>query len=147
MAEDPTRRRLPQRVRMTPSISRLTLPLVLGAALVSCGGDQPAVCGSANSLETSIQDLKDVDVKADGLSAVQSQLTTIKGDLADLKKDAESEFSAQIKAVDTSYSALKASAATATSDPSATNLAAVATAVSALVSEVKTLVNDVESTC
>ena len=132
---------------MTTSIARLLVPLLLGAALVACGSDQPAVCSSVDRLETSVEDLKDVDVTANGLTALQSQLTTIKEDVADLEEDATAEFSAQIEAVDTSYAGLKTSADTAKSDPSMSNLAAVATAVSALVADVKTLASDVRSTC
>ena len=132
---------------MTTLLARVLVTLLFGASLVACGGDQPAVCSSSDTLESSIEDLKDIDVKADGLSALQTQLATIKGDLADVKDDATSEFSAQIDAVDTSYAALKASADTAKSDPSVTSLAAVATAVSALVSDAKTLASDVQSTC
>ena len=106
--------------------------LVLGAALVGCGSDEPAVCGSVDTLETSVDDLKNVDVTANGLTALQSQLTTIKGDLAEVKDDATSEFSAQITAVETSYTALKDSADAAKADTSATSLAAVVSAVSAL---------------
>jgi hypothetical protein len=124
-----------------------TLATVLLGVLVACGSDEPAVCSSVDSLTASVDDLKDVDVAADGLAALQSQLTTIKGDLADVKKDATSEFSAQIQAVDTSYSALMTSAEAAKSDTSPTNLAAVAAAVAAFGDDVTTLTEDVKSTC
>jgi hypothetical protein len=37
------------------------------------------------------------------------RVTALKGDLADVKKDAKSQFSSQIDAVDTAFSTLKAS--------------------------------------
>jgi hypothetical protein len=132
---------------MTPLLATTVVTLVLGAALVGCGSDQPAVCGSVDTLETSIDDLRNVDVKANGLSALQSQLTTIKGDLADVKDDATSEFSTQITAVETSYSALKDSADAAKADTSQRAWRPLASAVSALAADVKTLVNGVQSTC
>jgi hypothetical protein len=133
---------------MTPFLAPTVLTLVLGASLVACGGgDQAPVCDSAENLKTSVENLKDVNVTANGLSALESQLTTIKADLRDLKDDVTSEFSAQITAIDTSYSALKASADTARSDPSVPNLAAVASAVSALGADARQLVDDVGSTC
>ena len=53
---------------MTTSLARALVPLMLGATLVACGGDEPAVCGSADNLKTSVENLKDVNVTANGVS-------------------------------------------------------------------------------
>ena len=70
---------------MPTFLARVLVTLLLGASLSACGSDQPAVCGSADTLESSIADLKDVDVKADGLSALQSQLATVKEEFVTAK--------------------------------------------------------------
>ena len=118
------------------------------AALVACGEDTPAVCGSADQLQSSFDELKDIDVTEDnGLDEFKSQLETVDGDLDQLTNDAESEFSSQVEAVATTWEALGASAEAATADPSADTLAAANTALSAFSTEVQALISDVKSTC
>ena len=81
------------------------------AALVACGEDTPAVCGSADQLQSSFDDLKDIDVTEDnGLDEFKSQLETVDGDLDQLTNDAKSEFSTQVDAVTATFEALGASA-------------------------------------
>ena len=67
------------------------------AALVACGEDTPAVCGSAEQLQSSFDDLKDIDItETNGLEEFKSQLETVDGDLDQLTNDAKSEFSSQV---------------------------------------------------
>ena len=118
------------------------------AALVACGEDTPAVCGSADQLQSSFEELKDIDVMQDnGLDEFKSQLETVDGDLDQLTNDAKSEFSSQVEAVATTWEALGASAEAATADPSADTLAAASTALSAFTTDVQALISDVKSTC
>ena len=64
------------------------------AALVACGEDTPAVCRSAEQLQSSLDELKDIDVtETNGLDEFKSELETIDGDLDQLSNDAKSEFS------------------------------------------------------
>ena len=81
-------------------------------ALVACGDDQPAVCGSAEQLQSSFDELKDIDLtETNGLDEFKSQLETIDGDLDQLTNDAKSEFSSQVDAVAATFEALGASVA------------------------------------
>jgi TolA-binding protein len=122
--------------------------VMLSASLVACGDDTPAVCGSANQLKSSVEEVKDIDVTdTNGIDELKSQLETIDGDLDQLTNDAKSEFSSQVDSVTTTFEALKVSVQAATSDPSADTLAAAATAWSAFSTSVKTLISDVQSTC
>jgi hypothetical protein len=117
-------------------------------ALVACGEDTPAVCGSAEQLQSSFDDLKDIDVAAaGGLDEFKSQFETVDGDLDQLTNDAKSEFSSQVEAVTTTWEALGTSVQAATADPSADTLAATGTALSAFSTEVQALISDVKSTC
>ena len=83
--------------------------LLLGASLVGCGGggggsDEPAVCGSVDTLKTSVDKLKDIEVTSSGaVSDLESAVTDIQADLGDVKADAKSEFSSQIDAAEKSY--------------------------------------------
>ena len=118
------------------------------AALVACGDDTPAVCRSADQLQSSFDELEDIDVmEENGLDEFKSQLETVDGDLNQLTNDAKSEFSSQVDAVAATWVALGASAEAATADPSADTLAAASTALSAFSTEVQALINDVKSTC
>src|SRR5688572_22340065 len=118
------------------------------AALVGCGEDTPAVCGSADQLQSSFDELKDIDVAQDnGLDEFKSQLETVDGDLDQLTNDAKSEFAPQVEGVATTWEALGTSVQAATADPSADTLAAASTALSAFSTEVQALISDVKSTC
>ena len=122
--------------------------VMLSASLVACGDDTPAVCGSAEQLQSSVDELKDIDVtETNGLDEFKSQVETIDGDLDQLTNDAKSEFSSQVDAVTTTFVALEASVQAAMADPSADTLAAAVTALSAFSTDVQALISDVESTC
>ena len=136
--------------------------LLLGASLVGCGGgggnaggggggggsDTPAVCASVDTLKTSVDKLKDVDVtSSSGVSDLKSGLAGIQTDLGDVKTDAKSEFSPQIDAAEKSYEALKTSVTAAADDRSAATLAAAGSALAAFRTDLNKLVSDVESTC
>ena len=122
--------------------------LLLGAALAGCGDDTPAVCNSVDNLQTSVDNIKDIDVTSStGVEDLQSGLTTVESDLADVKTDAESEFSPQIDAVDTAFAKVKTSVDAAKADPTPKTLASVSSAVSAFNAALQTLTSDVQSTC
>ena len=135
---------------MMKPLSLTAVSFLLGASLVACGGgnDKPAVCESVDTLKGSISDLKDIDITSSGaVSSLETGLATVKTDFDALKTDAKSEFSPQIKAVDSAYTVLQSSAEAAKSDPSAASIAAVATAAATFASSVQTLVSDVQATC
>ena len=123
--------------------------LILALPLAACGGeDKPAVCGSVNDLTSSIKDVKDVEVtNSDALTDLKTALTAVESDFADVKADAKAEFSAPVDAVQSSLAALKTSVEQAQAAPSAATLAAAGSALSALVTEVQKLIDDVKSTC
>ena len=117
-------------------------------ALVACGDDEPAVCGSAKQLQSSFDELKGIDLtETNGLDEFKSELETIDGDLNQLTDDAKSEFSSQVAAVTSSFEALGASVQAATADPTADTLAVAKTAMSEFSTSVKALISDVEATC
>jgi hypothetical protein len=122
--------------------------LLLGVTLVGCSDDKPAVCSSVDNLKTSVDDVENIDVtSSSAASDLESGLTTIKSDLADVKTDAKSQYASQLDAVDSALATLTKRVDAAKADPSADTLAAVGAAVAPFNSAVQTLISDVESTC
>jgi len=120
--------------------------LILALPLAGCS--EPAVCSSADDLRASVNDVKAVDVTAaDDLADLQSALRTVESDFAQVKADAEAEFSAPVDAVEGSLDALRTSMVEAETETTAETVAAVGAALSTLGTDVQTLVDDVESTC
>jgi hypothetical protein len=125
-----------------------TVALLLGVTLVGCSDDKPAVCSSVDNLKTSVDDVENIDVtSSSAASDLESGLTTIKSDLADVKTDAKSQYASQLDAVDSALATLTTRVDAAKADPSADTLAAVGAAVAPFNSAVQTLISDVESTC
>ena len=58
-----------------------------------------AVCKSADNLKASIKGLKDINITANGTSAVSAQFTKIKQDFNTLKADAKGQYSPQVNAL------------------------------------------------
>ena len=124
------------------------LTLALAIPLTGCGEDQPAVCSSVDDLQTSVDEVRDIDVSSSGaLGDLESGLEAVGSDLSDVKSDAKAEFSSQIDTVQASYDALAASIDAAKESASAATLGAAATALSTFGSDVRTLVTDVQKTC
>ena len=126
------------------------LAVVLSASVAACGGGDapPAVCGSVDTLKSSVDDLKATEVtSASGLSDLKSGLTKVGDDVAQVKSDATSEFSSQIKTVESSYAALTSSVKSAGTSPSADSVKAAGTALTTFRTDVQKLVTDVQSTC
>jgi hypothetical protein len=112
---------------MTAGGSRLIVVIAAVAigASAGCGSSQPAYCSDRSSLEQSVKDLGNVDLQSGGVSAVQSQLKTIKSDAAALAGSAKSDFPSQSDAITSAVAALGTSVQQLPSSPSATELAAV----------------------
>jgi len=118
-------------------------------SLAACGGEEePAICNSSSDLRTSVKDVKKIDIgSGTALADLKSAIKEIQGNLAAVKADAKSEYSDQVKAIESGYAVLKTSVETATSSTSAATLATVGTAVSAFATDVEALINDVQKTC
>ena len=122
--------------------------MALAAALAACGGNKPAVCSSVDSLNQSVQNVKDMPLyTANSPGDVERELPAIESDLAQVKADAKSEFSSQIGAVESSYANLRTSVEAAKTDPSPGTLRAAGTALSTFNTDVGSLISDIRSTC
>jgi hypothetical protein len=122
--------------------------LMLAASLAACSEDKPAVCSSVDNLKASTEQVKKVDVTSSGgLTDLQTALKAVQGDLATVKADAKTKFSAPLDAVEKSFATLKASIQSAKTDTSAATIATAGSALSSFRTDVQTLIRDVQSTC
>jgi capsule polysaccharide export protein KpsE/RkpR len=99
------------------------------------------------SLKTSLADLKNTNVKTNGISAVSDQLTKIQDNLKTVKSDAHGQFSTQINALSSALSTLGSSLTAAKDNLSGGTLTSVASATGTVVTAGNSLVSAVSSTC
>lgn len=110
-------------------------------------GSKSAICTDVANLKTSVQDLRNTNVRANGLSALTDQLEKIQQQLTTLKTSAKGQYSTQITDLSNALSGLSSSLNAAKSDVNAGTLGAVATAAHAVVTAGNNLVTAVSNTC
>lgn len=115
--------------RTTRTASALAVALSLAGAW-GCGEDEPAYCGDRDALEESIDGLAEVDVRADGIDALQTQLQDVQTDASALVDATRSEFGPEADQLKTAVSSLGTAVERAGESPSADTLTGIATALS-----------------
>ena len=130
--------------RLVPALLAV---VVAAIGLAACGGDQPAVCDDVDALQSSVDNLEDVQLSENGLNALSSAVTQIQQDLQQLGTDAKAEFGDDASKVETAVTSLESSVAAAKSDPSASTLSAVGTEIQAVDSSLSALQDAVSGTC
>jgi len=118
------------------------------AAAAGCGGgsDKPGYCADRSQLESSIKDLTNID-PSQGLSGLETKLTTIQSDANALVASARSDFPSETSAIRSSVNALADDVRALPSSPSATQVAALAADASSVVSAVGDFVDATKSAC
>jgi capsule polysaccharide export protein KpsE/RkpR len=106
-----------------------------------------AVCKSAQNLKNSVANLKVSNIRANGLSAVQDEITNIQQQLHTLKTDAHGEFAPQIDALSSALSTLSTNLSAARANFNGGTLAALASSAASVVSAGQNLVTTVTNTC
>ena len=114
---------------------------VLSGLAAGCSSSTPAYCTAAASLKTSVSDLGNVDVAKNGLSSLQTALTTVTSNAQTFAADAGSAFAPQTTALQNSLSGLQSAINSAKSQPSVT----AATAVASSVTQVKSSASALQS--
>jgi hypothetical protein len=96
-------------------------PVVLaaGALLVAaagCGGEESAVCGDLESIQSSMQDVRDVELGEGALEELRQTAEDIRADAEAAQEDAEAELGDELEAfqVDVQAVVAEAEAAAAT---------------------------------
>jgi capsule polysaccharide export protein KpsE/RkpR len=105
------------------------------------------VCKSAQDLKNSLANLKVSNITANGLSAVQDEITKIQQQLQTLKTDAHGEFAPQIDALTSALSTLNTNLSAARANFNGGTLAALASSAASVVTAGKNLVTTVTNTC
>jgi hypothetical protein len=104
--------------------------LVLSGLAAGCSSSKPAYCTDADQLKTSVQNLGNVDVATNGLSSLQTALTSVKTSASAFVTDAKSAYPSQTAALSTSLSGLQTAITSAKGQPAATAVTTVVPAVS-----------------
>ena len=115
--------------------------LILSGLAAGCSSSKPAYCADADQLKTSVQDLGNVDVATNGLSSLQTAVSSVKTSTATLATDAKSAFAPQITALQNSLSGLETAITSAKGQPPAT----AATTVASATTQVQTSENTLQS--
>ena len=124
--------------------------LVAAVALLAaagCGGSsKPSYCSDRSNLESSVKGLTSAATSGD-VSALKSQVTTIKSDATSLVNSAKSDFPTQTSAIKSSVDTLSGAVSALPSSPSRAQIAAIATDAAGVVSSVKSFSNATSSKC
>lgn len=141
------------------AVATLCWCLALSSGLIACdnqetstppggtGSPTPAVCQTLDDLGSSVEDLQDVEIGENALSAVRDELSDIQAELGQLSEDASGEYSGEIDAVRSAADSLESSVEAATASPSSASLAAVADDVRSLGSAFGNLSEALGDTC
>jgi len=130
--------------------TRVSLALVAGVALAAAAGcgssSKPAYCKDRTNLENSIKNLPSA-ASSSGLSGLQSQLTTIQSDATAAVDAAKTDFPSETSALKSSVDTLSSAVKALPSNPSTTQIAAVALDAANVVSAVKGFTSATKSKC
>ena len=121
------------------------------AALITaagCGGSssKPAYCSDRSSLQSDIQGLS-VPTSSSDISGLKSQLTKIQSDATALVSSAKSDFPSETSAIKSSVDTLSSAVNALPSNPSTSEIAAVAVDAGAVTSSVKSFMDATSSKC
>jgi capsule polysaccharide export protein KpsE/RkpR len=117
------------------------------ASASASASDKAAVCASAGKLKDDVVALKDVNIRANGTSAVSAQLTKIQQQLDVVKSDAQGQFAPQITGLQSAVSTLSSSLSAAKGNLNGGTLTTLAAAVGAVVTAGNSLVSAISGTC
>lgn len=117
------------------------------ATATATASSNAAVCASVGKLKDDIVGLKDINIRANGTSAVSAQLTKIQQQFDVVKSDAHGQFSPQITNMSNALSTLRSSLSAATANVNSGTLSALALAAGTVVTAGNSLVSAVTNTC
>ena len=133
--------------RMTLIVS---VALAAGALMVAgCGGDdKPDYCSDVSDLQSSVDELKSVDLGGtDTLSTVQTDVEAIQSDANAVVSSAKADFPDETSAVESSFSTLSTSVKELPASPTAEQLLALAPQIASTVSAADNLSSATSSAC
>jgi hypothetical protein len=117
------------------------------AAASATASSNAAICASVGKLKDDIVGLKDINIRANGTSAVSAQLTKIQQQFDVIRSDAHGQFSPQITSMSNALSTLSSSLSAARANVNSGTLSALALAAGSVVTAGNSLISAVTSTC
>jgi hypothetical protein len=129
-------------------IARVFCVVVLGLlALAGCGSSsKPAYCSARASLESSIKEVTSLSPTS-GIGALQTAYTKIKADATTVVSQAKNDFPSETSAITSSVDSLTSAVNALKANPSAGNIATVASAATTVVSSFQSFVDASKSKC
>jgi hypothetical protein len=121
-----------------------TLALSLVAA---CSDDQASLCDARDDLRSSVEDLRDVDVAADGTDALTDALADVDEALDRVADEAEADRENEVNAVRAAFDQLSTTVTAIAEEPSPESVGAVGDALEDLAASVSSLVDEISSGC
>jgi hypothetical protein len=113
----------------------------------STSASKSAACKSAEDLKASIAGLKNMNIRANGTSALSDQVVTIQQDLEKFKANAHGQFSAQVTDLTNALNTMESKLNAAKSSMNAGTLTALASAAGAVVTAGTNLVTAATNAC
>ncbi len=125
----------------------LAAVLVLSGLAAGCSSSKPAYCTAATNLKTSVSNLSNVDVAKNGLSSLQTALTSVQANAKTFASDAKSAYPSQTTALQNSLSSLENAIKSAQGKRPVNAAAAVVPAVTQVKNSTSALQSAVSGTC
>jgi chromosome segregation ATPase len=100
-------------------LRRLTLIALAAATLLAaagCGGEESAVCGDLENVQSSIQGVGDIELEEGALEELQQTAADIEADLQSAQENADAELGDELDALRTAVQALDAEAEAAAAE-------------------------------
>ena len=121
--------------------------LVLSGLAAGCSSSKPAYCTAAANLKTSVSNLGNADVAKNGLSSLQTALTSVQANAKTFASDAKSAYPSQTTALQNSLSSLEKAIKSAQGQSRLNAAAAVVPAVTQVKNSASALQSAVSGTC
>ena len=133
---------------ITTRFASLALAAAIAFGLAGCAeSTQSKTCAQADAVRSSIEDVRNVNLSANGMVALQGAVTQVGTELQLLGSELKSGGQAQLAAVQSAVGQLKTAVATAVADPTQANFEAVGAARDAARSSIQNLASTVTSGC
>lgn len=137
---------------------RRSLGLAAGAALAlsvvaGCGSDsedaspEEQFCAAGEDLRSELSSLASLDVVQSGTDGITASIDAIKGDLSDMRESGSEVASSEIETLQSSVDELSSSVDALGGDISVSNATAVVTAVAAVGTSARGVLDALSSTC
>ncbi|HTT28837.1 MAG TPA: hypothetical protein VMG37_10545 [Solirubrobacteraceae bacterium] len=134
----------PSRRVVNPIKASVLAVAAVVVVLSGCGSSKPAYCTARSNLSSSIKGLTSPE---GGLSGLQAQLKKIETDATSVVNSAKGDFPNETAAIKSSVDGLSSAVKSLPSNPSATQIAAIAPAAASVVNSVKSFTNATSSKC